>query len=91
MSFAAQSDIEDTIAALVQTLWKEGLGVDVKLPFPRMAYVTLMTRPSGLFIGQPGDLWCAPTPVCHQCFKQVVSLMLTCAHFFQRRTALHSF
>eukprot|EP00729_Bicosta_minor_P017456 gene17456-33911_t len=28
MSFAAQSDIEDTIAALVQTLWKEGLGVD---------------------------------------------------------------
>jgi aspartyl-tRNA synthetase len=44
MSFVAQDDVFGVIERLLQTLWKQVLGVEIQLPFPRLAYDESMRR-----------------------------------------------
>ncbi|MBX5482872.1 MAG: aspartate--tRNA ligase [Myxococcaceae bacterium] len=44
MSFVSQEDVFAVIEGLIQRLWKELLGVDVPIPFPRMDYDESMAR-----------------------------------------------
>lgn len=38
MSFIEEKDIQEIIEQLLKTVWKQGLGIDIKTPFPRMTY-----------------------------------------------------
>ena len=38
MSFVTEQDIQDVSEGIVATVWKKVLGIDLKLPFPRMKY-----------------------------------------------------
>ena len=38
MSFIQEADIQSLIEKLLQHIWKIGLGIDIKIPFARMAY-----------------------------------------------------
>ncbi len=44
MSFVVQDDVFAVIEGLVQTVWKQVLGVDIPTPFPRLAYDESMRR-----------------------------------------------
>lgn len=44
MSFVDREEVYATMEGLVSRIWKEALGVDLKTPFPRMAYHEAMNR-----------------------------------------------
>ncbi len=44
MSFVDEDDIYRTMEGMIKHIWKKVLGVDVKIPFPRMSYAEAMAR-----------------------------------------------
>ncbi len=38
MSFITEKDIQDLMEQLLAHMWKKGLGIDIKTPFPRMSF-----------------------------------------------------
>lgn len=44
MSFIEEIDVQDLMEQLMQTLWRDLLGVELTLPFPRMTYADCMSR-----------------------------------------------
>ncbi|HKY62840.1 MAG TPA: aspartate--tRNA ligase [bacterium] len=44
MSYVNQEDVIQTMEGLVKAMWKEGLGVDVPMPIPRLSYDESMAR-----------------------------------------------
>jgi aspartyl-tRNA synthetase len=44
MSYVNQEDVIQTMEGLVQAMWRQGLGVEVPLPIPRLSYDESMAR-----------------------------------------------
>ena len=44
MSFVAEADVQDLMEGLMAALWRDVLGVELALPFPRMTYEECMRR-----------------------------------------------
>jgi len=44
MSFINQEDVIQTMEGLVQAMWRQGLGAELKPPFPRLSYDEAMAR-----------------------------------------------
>ena len=44
LSFVDEDDVIDVNERLLQHLWKEVLGIDIKVPFPRMKWIEAMNR-----------------------------------------------
>src|SRR5262249_8263525 len=44
MSFAEEADVMDLIERMVAVVFKDALGVDLKLPLPRMSYADARSR-----------------------------------------------
>jgi aspartyl-tRNA synthetase len=44
MSFVTEDDVFDTVEGLLQALWRECLGVEIRMPFPRLTFRESMSR-----------------------------------------------
>lgn len=44
MSFVEQEDVFEMVEGLIKQVWKQGLGVDVKVPFKRLTYEEAMSK-----------------------------------------------
>jgi len=44
MSFIEESDIQELIERMIRHLWKEALGVELEIPFPKLTYQEAMDR-----------------------------------------------